>query len=178
MSKYDFELKLKIVKENEEGYGQNYLAKKYGIHVSTIRGWIEKYTSLGESGLRKSMSKTKYSGEFKLSVLQYRQNHELSFRQTAEHFGIKNLTTIASWSQIYEQHGSQALCGSVGRSQKTGDSQMPNKENQPKKLSKSEREELIALRERNEYLEAENLYLKKLDALLQEKKAPTRRRPK
>lgn len=55
---------------------------------------------------------------------------------------------------------------------------MPNKENQPKKLSKSEREELIALRERNEYLEAENLYLKKLDALLQEKKSPTRRRPK
>ncbi len=61
MSKYDFALKLKIVKENEEGYGQNYVAKKYGIHVSTIRGWIEKYGSLGESGLRKSMSNTKYS---------------------------------------------------------------------------------------------------------------------
>ena len=36
-----------------------------------------------------------------------------------------------------------------------------NNNNKPKELSKSEREELIALKRRNEYLEAENAYLKK-----------------
>ena len=46
----------------------------------------------------------------------------------------------------------------------------------PKKLTKYEREELIELRQRNQYLEAENLYLKKLDALLQEKKLQTKKR--
>ncbi|MDY3902239.1 IS3 family transposase [Peptoniphilus sp.] len=39
---------------------------------------------------------------------------------------------------------------------------MPKGTNEPKKLDKSEREELIELRERNQYLEAELLYLKKL----------------
>lgn len=37
---------------------------------------------------------------------------------------------------------------------------MVKNDNSPEELSKSEREELIALRRRNEYLEAENAYLK------------------
>ena len=40
-----------------------------------------------------------------------------------------------------------------------------NNDNKPKELSKSEREELIALKRRSEYLEAENAYLKKIEAL-------------
>ena len=55
---------------------------------------------------------------------------------------------------------------------------MPKDTNKPKKLDKSEREELIELRERNQYLEAENLYLKKLDALIQQKKSQTKRKQK
>ena len=39
------------------------------------------------------------------------------------------------------------------------------------KLTPSEREELEILRARNEYLEAENLYLKKLDALVTKREA-------
>ena len=44
-------------------------------------------------------------------------------------------------------------------------------ENQPmkKQLTKSEREELLALRKRNEILEVENDFLKKLDALVSKK---------
>jgi len=47
-----------------------------------------------------------------------------------------------------------------------------------KKLNKSEREELIELRQKNEYLEAELLYLKKLDALIQQKKSQIKKRQK
>ena len=53
-----------------------------------------------------------------------------------------------------------------------------DKSNKIKKLNKSEREELIELRQRNEYLEAELLYLKKLDALIQQKKSQTKKRQK
>lgn len=178
MEKNDYELKLKIVREKEEGYGSKYLSKKYNIKLRTIKNWINQYQMFGEDGLKKSMSKTNYSGEFKLSVLKYRQNHELSYRQTAEHFGIKNPSTIANWKRTYEEKGFDALYVSAGRPRKNGDSSMPKNTKRPKTLNKSEREELIELRERNQYLEAENLYLKKLDAFLQEKKSQTKRKQK
>lgn len=176
MSNYDYEVKLMVVRENLEGYGRKYLSKKYGIKDSTIKNWINQYKMYGEDGLRKSMSKAKYSGEFKLSVLKYRQNYELSYKETAEHFGIKNPSLIALWKKKYEDEGFGGLCGSVGRPKKNGDSNMPKETNKPQKLSKSEKEELIELRERNQYLEAELLYLKKLDALLQKKKSQTKKR--
>ncbi len=178
MSKYDYETKLKIVRENEQGYGRKYLSDKYGLKESTIKNWIHLYEMYGEEALNKSMSKTNYTGEFKLSVLQYRQNHKLSYNETAEHFSIKNPSTIANWNRKYEEGGFESLCGMVGNPKKKGDSDMPKDTNNPKKLNKSEREELIELRERNQYLEAENLYLKKLDALLQKERSQTKRRHK
>lgn len=45
------------------------------------------------------------------------------------------------------------------------------KNNKKTKLSISEQEELKLLRERNEYLEMENEYLKKLDALVSKREA-------
>ena len=95
MAKYSFEFKLKLVKENEEGYGRRFLSSKYGVKDSTIANWIRQYKMYGENGLRRSMSKSKYTREFKLSVLKYRQYHELSYRETAEHFKIKNHSIIA-----------------------------------------------------------------------------------
>ena len=178
MSKNNYELKLKIARENEVGYGYKYLSKKYSINRDTIENWLQQYKMYGPEGLKKSMFKSDYSGEFKLSVLKYRQNHELTYRETAEHFGIKNPSTIANWNRIYKEEGFESLCAAVGRSKEKGDSDMPKDTNKPKKLDKSEREELIELRERNQYLEAELLYLKKLDALLQEKRSQTKRKQK
>lgn len=181
MSKYNFEFKLKLVKENEEGYGNNFLSRKYGVKASNISNWIRQYKMYGENGLRKSMSKTKYSGEFKLSVIKYRQYNELSYRETAEHFKINNPSIIANWKRIYEKEGFEGLNANVGRPIKNKDTTMSkntDKSNKIKKLNKSEREELIELRQRNEYLEAELLYLKKLDALIQQKKSQTKKRQK
>ena len=46
-----------------------------------------------------------------------------------------------------------------------------SKKDKPEKLTQSEKEELILLREKEKYLEAENAYLKKLAALTVKKKA-------
>lgn len=73
MKKITYEEKLKIVKENQEGYGQIYLSKKYGISKDTIRNWIQSYGMFGEEGLKKSIKNSSYSGEFKLSVIEYRK---------------------------------------------------------------------------------------------------------
>lgn len=55
---------------------------------------------------------------------------------------------------------------------------MTNYSHKSKQVNKSEREELIELRERNQYLEAENLYLKKLETLLWEKRFQTKKKQK
>lgn len=97
MSKYNYEIKLKIVKENEIGYGGSYLAKKHSINLHTLKNWVEAYKMYGEKVLKKSMSKSNYSGEFKLSVLEYKKNYKLSYKETAALFGIKNSSIIANW---------------------------------------------------------------------------------
>ena len=48
---------------------------------------------------------------------------------------------------------------------------MTKSKRKPEKLTRSEKEELILLREKERYLEAENAYLKKLTALTVKKKA-------
>lgn len=132
----------------------------------------------GEEGLRNSLSKTNYPAEFKLSVLKYRQNHELSYRETAEYFEIKNPSIIANWKKHYDEKGFDALCKTVGSPKNIADTHMTNYSHKSKQLNKSEREELIELRERNQYLEAENLYLKKLETLLWEKRFQTKKKQK
>ena len=54
---------------------------------------------------------------------------------------------------------------------------MTHQDKQPRNLSQSELEELIELREKTMYLEAENAYLKKLRALIQ-KQSNTKKKQK
>lgn len=176
MKKITYEEKLKIVKENQEGYGQEYLSKKYGVSRALIRSWINSYEILGEEGLKKSVTHSSYSGEFKLSVLEYRQINDLSYQETAEHFKIKQRSTIANWQKQYKEKGFEGLCGKKGRPKKLGDSNMTkDKENE---LTLSEKEELIKLRQENLYLRARLEYEKKLEALVQKRLQKTKKRPK
>lgn len=176
MKKITYEEKLKIVKENQEGYGLIYLSKKHGISRDTIRGWIDLYKILGEEGLKKSIKDNSYSGEFKLSVLEYRQINGLSYQETAEHFKIKRASTIATWQRKYKEEGFEGLCGKRGRPKKLGYSNM-NKD-KANELTPSEKEELIKLRQENLYLKARLEYEKKLEALVQKRLQKTKKRPK
>lgn len=174
---YKYEFKIKIVREYNQGYSPQYLANKYHVAVGTIRNWCSQHEMYGREGLEKSMSKTKYSGEFKRSVLKYRQINQTSYKETAQRFGIKNISTIANWQRAFDTKGFPGLESPKGRPKTKGDSIMAKKEDSSRKLTPSELEELIELREKNQYLEAELAYLKKLDALIQ-KKSRTKRKPK
>ena len=166
MNKITYEEKLKIVKENQEGYGQKYLSKKYEVSRDLIRSWIHSYEILGEEGLKKSKTHTSYSGEFKLSVLEYKQINGLSLLETAKHFKIKQPSTIASWQRQYKEKGFEGLCGQKGRPKNLGDS------------TTSEKEELTKLRQENLYLRARLEYEKKLEALVQKRLQKTKKRPR
>ena len=99
---------------------------------------------------RKKRFNTKYSPEFKLSVIMDMRENRLSYSETARKYGlVKN----SMGGSMTERRGRK----STGRPRK-----------QP--LDKSVEEDLIAenqrLKERIQYLEAENEYIKKLSALV------------
>ena len=178
MSKYSFDLKLEVVKDYLSGEIGSYktIAKKHGvINDSQVKEWVKNYEKHGEEGLKKKSTKSFYSGEFKLSVLQYRQYHNCSYREAANHFGIRNHATIANWQRKYLDEGFEGLNKSIGRPSTMSEN---HKRKNALNLTKSEKEELIKLREENEFLRASLAYEKKLKALIQEREQKTSKRRK
>ena len=111
-----------------------------------------------------------------------RENH-LSCRETVrKYWKTKSraeeddyMATIKRWERIYLEEGAAGLMAERRGRKSTG---RPRK----KPLDKSVEEDLIAenqrLRERNEYLEMELEYLKKLDALIRAEEERNGRKPK
>ena len=157
MSKYSNALKLQIVKEHKElKLGSRSLEKKYGIHHSLIDQWISQYELTGNF----TKPNRNYSGDFKLKVLNYQQEHHLSDPQTALIFHIPGQGTICAWRKKYITGGTEALFQKQGRR-----SNMPKKSLIPNKPREEwTKDEELA------YLRMENEYLKKLTALIQEDK--------
>ncbi len=123
---------------------------------------------------------TKYSPEFKVSVIMDMRKHELSYRGTARKYNLgsnvcqgKNL--IRNWERIYLEEGAE---GFMVERRGRGNKGRPRK----KPLDKEIENDLIAenqrLKERNQYLEAENAYLKKLDALIRAEEELNGKKPK
>lgn len=118
MSKYTKELKIKLVLEylSWESGGQDKIANKYKIPQSTLKNWILKYQSGGFDNLTKKQSNDKFTSEFKLSVIQYRQITNASLRETAEYFNITNGSLICNWERAYRKKVSSLATGRASRS--------------------------------------------------------------
>lgn len=125
------------------------------------------------------MSKTerknrKYSPEFKLSVIMDMRKHNLSYSETMRKYfpylEQKNFCFLKKWERIYLEEGEAGFyIERRGRATK-----MDNpKKGRPRKrpLDKEIENDLISenqrLKERIQYLEAENAYIKKLSALVE-----------
>ena len=161
MSKYSIEFKLEVVKYCIDNHHSKYdAAKKFKIPSPTpIMEWKRKYKNYGIEGLIKQQ-KSSYSGEFKQSVIEYMHINHLSATETAVKFRI-NTNSVLKWERIYYEEGPQALY-EERRGRKKNMSSKPKK----KKLNKEVEEDLIA---ENQRLRMEIEYLKKLNALVQER---------
>ena len=177
MPKYTKEFKIKLVMEylSGESGGREMVAKKYDIPDGTLKNWIYKYNSGGFENLSKKLKNNKYTSEFKLSVIQYRQINNTSLRETAEHFNLANGSMVYSWEKAYQQRGLSGLEVKRGRPRKDMiKSNKKLKNNNP--INESEREELMRLREENRLLKMKIVYEKKLQALLLEEEAEARKK--
>lgn len=166
--KYSNEFKCAIVNEYLNGYtgGYRVLAAKYGIHVSMIKKWVALYKNGGMDQLTK-VCRT-YSGEFKVHVVEYINQNSLSTRAAAALFGIQSAPTISKWERTYYEEGKEALYEERrGRSRKMSTKKPKSKKNI------NENEDLLAEVQR---LRMENEYLKKLNALIQEREKSEQKR--
>ena len=113
---------------------------------------------------KKGQKYRKHSPEFKLSVIMDMRENHLSYRETARKYSIgsnesQGKDRLRGWERIYLEEGAAGLMAERRGRKSTG---------RPKKrpLDQPVEEDLIAenqrLRERNEYLEMELEYLKKL----------------
>lgn len=165
MAKYSKEFKLEVVKYCEEKH-HGYLDASNFFNipsVSCVRKWVRRYREHGEEGLSKN-KKISYNGEFKQNVVEYMHTNHLSLQETAYHFKLGNHDIVARWERIYYEEGPQALY-EERRGRNKNMSSKPRK----RKISKEVEEDLIA---ENQRLRMENAYLKKLQALVQERTKP------
>lgn len=155
MSKYSDEYKLLVVKAYLAGEGgAGLIAKKYNVARTCVQQWVAQYKLSGNF----TEPTRHFSGEFKLKVLNYQQEHHLSDPATALIFGITNQGTVCAWRKKYITGGTEALFQKQG-----GRSKMPKKSLIPNKPREEwTKDEELA------YLRMENEYLKKLTALIQE----------
>lgn len=158
---YSTELKLEIVQRYLQGdIGVKKLAEEYHVHKGDIQKWRDAYLEHGVDGL--NVRNRSYSGDFKISVVEYMHNTGSSLRKTAAHFNIPCRDLISRWERIYYEEGKEALYEERrGRANKMGTAK-------PRKAKKnvSENEDLLAEVQR---LRMENEYLKKLNALIQKR---------
>ncbi len=132
---------------------------------------------------RKQKRNRKYSPEFKISVIMDMWDNHLGYRPTIrKYFGTKSRTeedsyrcTLKKWERIYLEEGAAGFMVERRGRKSTG---RPRK----KPLDKAIENDLIAenqrLKEQVEWLQMENEYLKKLDALVRAEEQKNGRKPK
>jgi transposase len=159
MVKYSLETKLKAVNNVLELHmSVRAVAKSLHASKSVIQRWVERYEEHGINGL--TMKAGTYSGDFKVRVVEYLHENDMSVCRAAAHFGIPGDTTVGNWERIYREEGPGALYKD-NRGRKYKVARYKIKKPEP---GKPVEEDLLAEVKR---LRMENEYLKKLNALVQ-----------
>jgi len=166
--KHGTEFKLKIIKDNQKGNSITSLSKKWNISRSLITKWMDHYRSSGKGGMLPK-GYIYYTREFKLNVVKVYKDKGLSLRDCCLQFNIPAQSTLSSWIAKYEHLGIEGLSEQKGRPKTMKKDKPTAKKTEPlTRLEELEKENL--------YLRAEIDFLKKLDALTQEKQTQQRKK--
>lgn len=145
---------LKFVKMHVyDGIPMTIIAKKNEIDISKLKYRVKLYLLHGEAPFTDDQEDRIYTREEKLKAIKTVLNGEKSGRQVALELAIPNADTVNDWVKLYKLKGEDAIQVSRGRK---------------KYMLHEDRQAFLAdkeLRERNQYLEDENKFLKKSLAL-------------
>ncbi len=154
MKKYKTEFKLEVVQSFLAGEGgAKLLARRWSVPEEKIRTWGSHYRLHGIDGLRPKRSA--YSAQFKLQVLSHQDREQLSSRQVAAVYDIRNPNQVVVWRRNLDQGDLQAL-----GSRKQEHANMKPERRSPAPSNIGATDSAQALCEENERLRAEVAYLK------------------
>ena len=159
MTKFSEEFKAKMVQERISGKTFKAISAEFGVGEKTVIEWCARYEAGGTDQLLRV--NRRYTPEFKKKVIEFRWEHRLSLMQTAAQFKIPNGSIVDQWEHKYLERGMSGL--------------VPKKKGRPSKMPKKpkKKEDLTRLEQleaENAQLRMENEFLKKLDALVQQRK--------
>ena len=159
MTKFSEQFKAKMVQERISGKTFKAISAEFGVGEKTVIEWCARYEAGGTDQLLRV--NRRYTPEFKKKVIEFRWEHRLSLMQTAAQFKIPNGSIVDQWEHKYLERGMSGL--------------MPKKKGRPSKMPKKpkKKEDLTRLEQleaENAQLRMENEFLKKLDALVQQRK--------
>src|ERR1017187_8290263 len=170
MGKYSDQTKLAAAEDYCRGHlGLKQVARRHDVNVASLRLWAAAYRVHGEAGVQTKQRKF-YSAEFKMPVLQRIRREQLSYRQVAALFNIRNRDMIGMWERAYEMGGVAALhphsaIRRITMAKRTDTESGARKSEDETRTRQELLDELHQLR-------MENAYLKKLKALAQAKQQP------
>lgn len=168
--KFSLEQKLEVLdlvlKKNQL---QTEVCRKFKVSDSELSHWITQFRKHGVSGLLLKSSNNYYSPNLKLKVVTEYKKGLLSLNQLARKYKISRGSLIYQWIVRLDKEGYESLL----KDNRGKKSKMKRKRVSPKDYHKLSKEEM--LREL-EYLNTENAYLKKLDALIREEEARENRK--
>ncbi len=174
MAKYTLEEKISAVTRYLEGVESFVsIGRSIGTSESVIMNWVKQFEYHGIEGLSKK-SYTNYTAQFKLDVLNYMNDNGTSPNETAVIFNIPSPATIRTWRILFKKGEVNAL-----EPKKKERTLMTKEDNKKKKKVAPTEGSLEALKAEIEQLRMENAYLKKLNALVQNKeKSPNKTKRK
>ena len=167
--RYSYEFKRKCVELYRQGDWPN---TPQGVTEKIFRKkiiqWYHIEEACGPEALKPKASWKAWTPEEKLELV-----HQVlagkSLREVSYPIGMDS-GTLYQWVRKYKLYGYNGLVN-VKRGRHPSKESSMNKAQNPEKLTESEREELIRLRARTAYLEAENEVIKKEIALREEREA-------
>lgn len=162
MSKLTRKDKIEIYERWKKGETISSLTKSFGIRESNIRYLISLIKKHGYDILRKDKNRT-YSKDFKLQIINRILIRNEPINYVALDIGLLSTGILYNWLSKFKENGYNVIEKKKGRK--------PKSMTKPKKNNKifSEKEKLKQLEDEILYLKAENEYLKKLRALVQER---------
>ena len=162
MSKLTREDKIEIYKRRLKGETISSLAKSFNIRESNIKYLITLIEKHGNNILRKDKNRV-YSKEFKLQAINRILINNESVNSVALDIGLISAGILHNWLSKFKENEYNVVEKKKGRK--------PKSMTKPKKNEKvlSEKDKIKQLEDEIIYLKAENEYLKKLRALVQER---------
>lgn len=163
MSKLTKKDKLDIYSLHKQGETLSSLSKRFCLNKSNIEYFIALIDRHGVQIMNKTKNR-KYSIDFKLMLINQVLLEKQSIRSVSLQYGLSNIGILANWIRSFREKNGIIVEKTRGR------------KSTMKKLKKpyaqmTDAEKVKYLERKNELLEIENIYLKKLDALIRAEKA-------